>query len=314
MPPIGTSSIPAASMMSASASMPSAQSMPGFGGFGTNTGFPSPPASMHDLGASGSVAAVADPSQASARKRMIVVVAAAALAVVAGFLLVIMLAGGKAKKTGGGGKGSALIEKGSSGSAEHQVAMGIPDAAIDEGSAAEGSAAEGSAAEGSGGGSQQVEIQPPDQGSNATPPNPDGPCHVEVTSVPTGADVYLAKTKLGTTPGTFDLPCGAPSTLSLKKPKFLATDKTFTPSADKPTKVVVKLGKTMLSLKVTSSPSGATITINGKSAGVTPATVKVAGFEANTITLSKPGFAKDTQRVTPKNNGQAHHVVLKKGR
>ena len=75
---------------------------------------------------------------------------------------------------------------------------------------------------------------------------------------------------------------------------------------------LVKLGVTMFSLKVTSTPSGATITIAGKSAGVTPTTVKVPSG-VSTITLSKPGYAPDTEKVTAKANGQSHHVTLKKG-
>jgi hypothetical protein len=303
MPPVGTANIPVAAIMSPTGSMQAAA----FPGFGTTSGFPAPPASMHELGASGSVAALGEPSAAAQRKRMIIIIAAAAFAVVAGFVLVLMLAGGKSKKTSAGKGSAALIEKGSAGSAQQAIAPAMPDAAAAE--------EEGSAEEGSAQGSAEIAIQPPDQGSAVAPPPPtDGKCQVSVTSVPTGADVYLAKAKIGTTPGTFELPCDAPSTLSLRKAKFIATDKTFTPKSDKDNKVVVKLGKNMFSLKVTSTPSGATITVGGKSAGVTPATVKVVAYEASSITLTKPGYAKDTQRVTPKSNGQAHHVVLKKGR
>ncbi|HUS27803.1 MAG TPA: PEGA domain-containing protein [Kofleriaceae bacterium] len=310
MPPVGTGNLPAAAMMSPTGNMP----IPGggFSGFGTSSGFPAAPGSMHDLGASGSGASP-EPSAATARKRMIIVIAAAAVAVVAGFLLVLLIAGGSKKKPGASGKGSAaLITKGvgSQGSADRAITMGVPDAAVveDEGSAND----EGSDA-GSGAGSQ-VAIETPEQGSAVAPPPPhDGPCKVDVSSVPTGADIYLAKAKVGTTPFSLELPCGTAATLTLKKARFLATDRTFTPSAVKANKITIKLGKTMFSLKVTSNPSGATITIGGKSAGVTPTTVKVAAFESSAITLSKPGFATDTQRVTPKQNGQAHHVVLKKG-
>jgi hypothetical protein len=270
-----------------------------FPGFGTTSGFPA----AHDSYASGSVPGIGEPSAAAARKRQIIIIAGAAVAVVAGFLLVLLIAGGgKSKKSAVIGKGSgAIVDKGS---ADRVVAT--PDATVvapDEGSNAD----EGSA--GSGAGSQQVAIE---EGSNATPP-PSGACSVTVTSVPTGADIYMAKAKLGTTPHTFEHPCGTQVALTLKKPKFLATDRAFTPAAGKANKVVVRLGKPMLSLKVTSSPSGATITIAGKSAGVTPTTIKVPANEASTISLTKPGYATDSQRVTPKANGQAHHVVLKKG-
>jgi hypothetical protein len=286
-------------MMSPTSSMQA----PAFPGFGTSSGFPAPPASMHDIGASGSVAVFAEPSAAAQRKRTIIIVAAAALAVVAGFLLVIMIAGGKSKKSSAGKGSAVLVETGSAGSAEQAIAPASPDAAVEE---EEGSADEGSA---------EIAVQPPEQGSAVEQPPPhDGPCSVTLTSIPTGADVYLAKSKIGSTPGTFELPCDMPATVSLRKSKYVTTDRTFTPKADKDNKVVVRLGKHMFSLKVTSTPSGATITISGKSAGVTPATVRVVAHETSTITLTKPGYAKDSQRVNPKSNGQAHHVVLKRGR
>ena len=56
----------------------------------------------------------------------------------------------------------------------------------------------------------------------------------------------------------------------------------------------------MFSVKVTSTPAGATITAGGKSMGVTPTTIKLPGFEPTSITLTKPGFAPETSRVTPK--------------
>ena len=68
----------------------------------------------------------------------------------------------------------------------------------------------------------------------------------------------------------------------------------------------------MLSVKVTSSPPGATITIAGKSAGVTPAMIKLPAGEAAALTITKQGFTSDTPKITPKQNNQSIHVNLKK--
>jgi hypothetical protein len=300
------SGVPASAIMPATG-LPGVPPMPTANTF---SAFPTPgfPATNMEVGASGSVVSLSNQA-ASSRKRILFIAGAAALAVVAGFLLVLVLAGGKAKKAAPSKGSAALLDTGSAhtGSADRAVVAPLDAAASDD----DGS---GNVEQGSGVGSQEVAITPPTGGSDtAPPPKTDGTCHVDVSSVPTGADVYLAKTKVGTTPGTFDAPCGAPASFNLKKPKFLATERSITPSAAKANKLVVRLGKPMFSIKVTSTPSGATITIGGKSAGVTPTTVKLPSYETSTIALSKPGYASDTQRVTAKTNGQTVHVALKKG-
>ena len=101
--------------------------------------------------------------------------------------------------------------------------------------------------------------------------------------------------------------------LSLRKKSFPNTLRTFKP-VNETSKLTVKLAKTLFSVKVTSTPAGATITAGGKSMGVTPTTIKLPGFEGTPLTLTKPGFAPDTQRVNPKQNNASHHVTLKKGK
>ena len=84
--------------------------------------------------------------------------------------------------------------------------------------------------------------------------------------------------------------------------------------AGKANRVLIKLAKPQFQVKVTSTPAGATITAGGKSLGVTPTTIKLPGFESTALTLTKPGFAPDTQRVNPKQNNASHHVTLKRGK
>lgn len=278
MPPATPShAFPASAMMS-----PSGHQMPPGVMPPSSSQFQTPPPNM--FAGSGAVAAV--PSK---KRWMLIAGSAAAVVVIA--VIVILATGGGSKKP-----------KATTGS-NTPPPIAAPKTATPD--AAPAPEPQGSA--------QIVETGSGSATETPAPPSPpSGPCKVAVASVPTGADVMLGKQKLGTTPGSFELPCGAESTLTLKKAKFLATSKTVTPSADKANKLTVKLGKTMFSIKVTSTPAGATITVGGKPAGVTPATVKVAGFEASTITISKSGFAPDTSKVTAKSNGQAHHVVLKK--
>jgi hypothetical protein len=157
---------------------------------------------------------------------------------------------------------------------------------------------------------------PPPVVEKPKPPAPvaTGPCKVDIKSTPPGADVYVAKQKLGTTPTSFELPCGSEAKLTLRKKSFPNTNKSFTPIAGKANKLTIKLAKTLFQVKVTSMPAGATITAGGKTMGVTPTTIKLPGFEPTALTLSKPGYAPDTARVNPKQNNASHHVTLKKGK
>jgi hypothetical protein len=233
--------------------------------------------------------------------------------VIAGFVLVLVLTSGTSKPPSTGATGSAAVKTGSN--AELGSAIAGSNAAIVE----SGSAVETGSNVPAGSGSTDVATG--SAGSAETPPDTTtptpvatGPCKVTISSLPPGADVLLAATKLGTTPGTFELPCGAESKLTLKKSRFLNTARTVKPAAGKPNKILVKLGKQMFQVKVTSTPAGATITAGGKSMGVTPTTIKLPGYEPTSITLTKPGFAKDVTRVTPKSNNASHRVVLKKGK
>jgi hypothetical protein len=203
--------------------------------------------------------------------------------------LVLVLTMGHAKKkhaTGahGGSAGSAMAVTPPVTLDAAVAAVATPDAAV---------------AEGSGSATQQVA-------------KPDT-CDVQVATSPAGAEVILDdKTVLGTTPGTFPLPCGAAAKLYLKKAKYLTVIRAITP-APEGTKVTATLGVATFSVKVTSTPAGATITISGKSKGVTPAAVQLPAFTTQAITLSKEGYQTDTQKVVIKSNGLSHHVVLKRG-
>ena len=65
-------------------------------------------------------------------------------------------------------------------------------------------------------------------------------------------------------------------------------------------------------IKVSSSPAGASISVNGKSVAVTPTTMKLPAFETSTVTFSKDGYNVESQKVTPKQNNQTVHAQLKK--
>jgi hypothetical protein len=139
-------------------------------------------------------------------------------------------------------------------------------------------------------------------------------CSVEVTTTPAGAEIAIDNhTVIGTSPGSFPLPCGAVTKLYIRKPTYSGVIWPVTPTAEG-AKVRVTLVKpaTTLQVKVSSSPAGATITANGKSMGTTPTVIKLPAFEAVTIVIAKEGYVSETQKITPKADRQAVHAQLKR--
>jgi len=164
----------------------------------------------------------------------------------------------------------------------------------------------------------EVAASPPADATAATTP-PDaaesGTCLVEITSVPPGAQIARDDdTSLGTTPTSIELPCGVATKLVLRKQHYGAATKEITANAGAVTKVAVRLSKPQFTLRITSTPSGATISIGGKTAGVTPTVIRVAAFETTTVILTKDGYLPDLEKVTAKQNNAALHFGLKKKR
>jgi hypothetical protein len=230
------------------------------------------------------------------RKKLLLISVGSAVGVVMVVLIIVLAMGGKKKP--------AAANKPSNGSSTVVMSAG---SSADSGSAMVAETGSGSAA---GSGSAIAMVEPAGSGSGSAAPAPEG-CSVEVTTNPPGAQVTIDKDVLGTTPGTFQLPCGAPAKLSIKKAGFFSATKDVTPGTD--SKVAIELAKAMFSIKVTSAPAGASITVGGKAAGVTPTTIKVPAFAQTTITLTKDGYAPDTQKIAPRQNNAAHHVNLKRG-
>jgi hypothetical protein len=136
-------------------------------------------------------------------------------------------------------------------------------------------------------------------------------CFASVSSLPAGAEIVVDQNVVGTTPQKLALPCGAPVELTVRKPRLVPATRTVTPTPDGAV-VRVALTKLTFQVKVSSQPAGAAITLNGKSLGVTPTTVKVPAFEASSLVLAKDGYAPETETITPRANGVAVHSQLKR--
>src|SRR5262249_24926809 len=108
-------------------------------------------------------------------------------------------------------------------------------------------------------------------------------CVVNVSSSPDDAEIVLDKDRIaGRTPLKLELPCNAEAKVLVRKHGYFGVARSVTPTAD-PGDLKDELSRAVYQLKVSSTPAGATVTVNGKSGGVTPTTVKVTAFEPTTI-------------------------------
>ena len=67
-------------------------------------------------------------------------------------------------------------------------------------------------------------------------------------------------------------------------------------------------------VKIVSTPGGATVSINGSKVGTTPATVTIPGYSMLSIELRRAGFKTQRLRHYSKRNGEVVAARLEKGR
>ncbi|MBL9013141.1 MAG: PEGA domain-containing protein [Myxococcales bacterium] len=248
------------------------------------------------------------------KRRMMLIGGIAGGAILLGIILVVALSGGGDKQADATEPAPA-----GDGSAGKQVSQPPP---VEPKPTAPPAPPSG---DGSAGSAQQAAVAPvvPVDAAAEEPPErkpPDEPpqvaaatdCNVAIASAPTGAEVLLDRTVLGTTPMTAALPCGVESKLTFKKTRYVSATRTVTPKPEGGKPVRVALARVTFTVKVSSSPAGATILLGARSLGVTPAAVKLPAFETSTLTIKKDGYQPDTQRVTPKTNNLSITSSLKK--
>ena len=184
-----------------------------------------------------------------------------------------------------------------------------------QGSATQGSAAQGSAAAPAAAAPSSAQVAAGGSASPAAATNPPAPpapttCTVHVTSEPSGAEVVAGKKVLGTTPGTFELPCGAETKLYVRKAHYGTAVRAVTPTTSATQLGTITLAHPMFAVKVTSIPAGATVTIGGKVLGITPTTIHLPAYATSTVIITKNGYAPNAQHLTPRANNTLHHVRL----
>lgn len=254
---------------------------------------------------------------AGSRKRTIVIAASAGAAVIVGLILVFTLGGDDKKADTTAGSAAAPVPSPTAQTPTPSPAPPPPPPppptpAMGSGSAVAIETPTAPTQETAPPAPEPTPEPAPEPKATVDAPPSSTDCAVKVSSTPAGADIFIANQPVGKTPTELTLPCGVETKLSLRRARYVNANVTVKPSAEKPRPVKVALAHVTMTVKVSSTPAGATITVGAKSMGVTPTTVKLPAFEASTLKISKPGFSVETHKVTPKQNNVSVHAVLKK--
>ncbi len=125
---------------------------------------------------------------------------------------------------------------------------------------------------------------------------------ITVTSSPAGAAITLDSTGTGqVTPYTFASQTPGPHTVDVSLAGYQTASQTVTVSAGTTVSshfTLVPVSPTTGSLYITSSPTGATVTIDGTEDGTTPVTVLGLSPGSHSVTLSLTGYQTASQTVT----------------
>jgi hypothetical protein len=116
-----------------------------------------------------------------------------------------------------------------------------------------------------------------------------GDCEITVTSTPDEATVLVEGRNVGKTPLTTPIECGS-SKIVVDRNRYERYEKKVRVRAGSPETLAVRLQRPAHSLRITSKPPGATVKVGRHSAGKTPVSVKVHGYETVKITATLKGY------------------------
>jgi hypothetical protein len=134
-------------------------------------------------------------------------------------------------------------------------------------------------------------------------------CSASITTTPPGARASVGNQILGTTP-LADMPVPCTGTLVLEHPRYERVTQTLALTPGTPGALAETLVRPEALLVLSSTPIGATVSVNGLAAGRTPATVKVPGYTGATIEMSLAGHKPWQQKLYVKGRRQAVNVAL----
>lgn len=142
--------------------------------------------------------------------------------------------------------------------------------------------------------------EPDEQAPGGGPPVVGGgPCKVVVATTPAGSIVMLDDKAVGPSPITVAASCDKHK-LDISHPRYQSTTKLVTLAQGKDESLDVTLMRPTHTVTVNSTPSGATIYIDGRSAGTTPTKMSVLGFTTLKLEFKKTGYQPATKKLYSK--------------
>ncbi len=137
-------------------------------------------------------------------------------------------------------------------------------------------------------------------------------CYLNAMTGPAGATVLVDGRVSGRTPLRTKVACGRHS-VRFEMEGYQAATRTINARRGDTEKVTADLSRPRTVLRVESSPSGATVLVNGSSVGFTPLTTTIPGFVSTTVTLSKPGYKSFSKQLSPTSTSAKVAATLKAG-
>ncbi|MFH0900163.1 MAG: PEGA domain-containing protein [Pseudomonadota bacterium] len=126
-------------------------------------------------------------------------------------------------------------------------------------------------------------------------------CELKVISNPPGAMVELDGVDVGKTPVAMaSAPCNRPLEVKIEKPRYEIWERRATFKQGTVNRIGATLKRPKVSLAVSSTPAGASVSIDGKDVGKTPLKTEINAFVENHVAFRLPGYKPTEQVILPK--------------
>jgi hypothetical protein len=139
---------------------------------------------------------------------------------------------------------------------------------------------------------ETIAATPPETGTIVAPTK----CRLRVATAPADAVVLIDGREYGPSPVDEQVPCGS-LLVAARRARYVDATKRVELSVGATDSVELHLLRPMHRLRVLVRPGKANVVVNGRSAGTSPVSITVPGFERAVVTVSKPGYQSLTSRV-----------------
>ena len=152
------------------------------------------------------------------------------------------------------------------------------------------------------------------------PPLPDSPdlidpgpsdCAIQVKVNKDEATVYADNKRVGMAPFSGVVPCSTTS-ITIRRARYEKITSAVALVSGETADLDLTLVRPTFKIQVSSSPSGATVTIGGRRVGTTPLTTSIRGFDKTTVKISKKGYKSYSKRIYPRSKSIGMRATLQR--